>query len=498
MTLNASGPISLGGSTVGQSINLELNQAATATTSLNATNVRTLLQVASGQISLSNAYGKSNFQSFALYLGIIANGGRNGPISDQSFYVAANSGVMGIKLAWNPPSTNINGGMFAYVDDSGTQVTTANYTSGNSGDSVIMPPGNSLSTSNIYPLALSVYANSVNASTSYTSTAWGTTFRGVNGSPYYRWSAVGSDNSIAFMGLVDLGKSGYYTRISKWDSSGNFVASKYIGGTNIVPTTDTHQLLIRSDGTYLAFWTNGFGGQPSYVNWGLVSSAIADSYTQYRYNTAGFSGAALNPSDNSYILVFESRYVIVGASANYYIYSNFRLGKGNKFWGITYYNGFYYTGTTLSNTGSDTNILSIIAINASTGAIAWSQKFSFGTNAGGTGQVLSAFQNFYNGTSIYANAKGLFFAVGLVSNNGEAFVIKMPLTGGLATAVYTGVGSNLNMSVSAGNSAIASSAATSITNEGTLSLNNSGSASGVTRSSTTGPTVTFSPKTTLS
>lgn len=60
MTLNASGPISLGGSTAGQSINLELGQSATAQVSLNDTNVRTLAGVASGAIIMpTNFYGKS-------------------------------------------------------------------------------------------------------------------------------------------------------------------------------------------------------------------------------------------------------------------------------------------------------------------------------------------------------------------------------------------------------------------------------------------------------
>jgi hypothetical protein len=60
MTLNASGPISLGGSTTGQSINLELSQGATAQVSLNDTNVRTLAGVASGAIIVpTNFYGKS-------------------------------------------------------------------------------------------------------------------------------------------------------------------------------------------------------------------------------------------------------------------------------------------------------------------------------------------------------------------------------------------------------------------------------------------------------
>lgn len=60
MTLNASGPLSFGGATTGQSINLELGVSATALASINSTSFRTLAGVASGQISVSNFYGKSN------------------------------------------------------------------------------------------------------------------------------------------------------------------------------------------------------------------------------------------------------------------------------------------------------------------------------------------------------------------------------------------------------------------------------------------------------
>jgi hypothetical protein len=59
MPLNPTGPISLGGATTGQSINLELGQAATAQVSLNDTNVRTLAGVASGAIIMpTDFYGK--------------------------------------------------------------------------------------------------------------------------------------------------------------------------------------------------------------------------------------------------------------------------------------------------------------------------------------------------------------------------------------------------------------------------------------------------------
>jgi len=60
MALNGSGPISLGGTTVGESINLELGYSATATISLNDTAVRDLAGVASGAIVVpTDFYGKS-------------------------------------------------------------------------------------------------------------------------------------------------------------------------------------------------------------------------------------------------------------------------------------------------------------------------------------------------------------------------------------------------------------------------------------------------------
>jgi hypothetical protein len=58
--MNSSGPISLGGATAGQSINLEISASATAQVSLNDTTVRALAGVASGAITMpTNFYGKS-------------------------------------------------------------------------------------------------------------------------------------------------------------------------------------------------------------------------------------------------------------------------------------------------------------------------------------------------------------------------------------------------------------------------------------------------------
>lgn len=59
MPLNSSGPISIGGTTVGQSINIELGRTATASSNLNETNLRNLAVKSSGAISLSDFRGKA-------------------------------------------------------------------------------------------------------------------------------------------------------------------------------------------------------------------------------------------------------------------------------------------------------------------------------------------------------------------------------------------------------------------------------------------------------
>ena len=70
MTLNSSGPISLGGTTAGQSVQLELGGTGTTQISLNCATVRTLAGVASGAITMpTNFYGKSNGPTVGLFYG---------------------------------------------------------------------------------------------------------------------------------------------------------------------------------------------------------------------------------------------------------------------------------------------------------------------------------------------------------------------------------------------------------------------------------------------
>lgn len=88
MPLNSSGPISIGGSTSGQSINLELGRSATATSSLNESALRTLAGVASGAISLSNFYGKSAVTLSFANVNVYA--GENGVSAEAGYQIQSN------------------------------------------------------------------------------------------------------------------------------------------------------------------------------------------------------------------------------------------------------------------------------------------------------------------------------------------------------------------------------------------------------------------------
>lgn len=134
MTLNSSGPISLGGSTAGQSINLELSQSATAQVSLNDTNVRTLAGVASGAIVMpTNFYGKSAVTIFLSNLSIIdfTGGGSNASAGYQLTSGGIENEIVGASTSqtatWcTPTSQAVNYEVYATVTGSPLTVGTLN------------------------------------------------------------------------------------------------------------------------------------------------------------------------------------------------------------------------------------------------------------------------------------------------------------------------------------------------------------------------------------
>lgn len=119
MTMVSSGPISLGGNAttggLNQSINIELGQSATATISLNDSNVRTLLAKtgAGTTISLNDAYGKANQFAFTI----------------SSNQTNANLRTLAVSAGWNQSSkvvATISGGVIISSNSTGTPALTVN------------------------------------------------------------------------------------------------------------------------------------------------------------------------------------------------------------------------------------------------------------------------------------------------------------------------------------------------------------------------------------
>lgn len=107
MTLPASGAISF------NAINVELGVAGTTQASLGQTSFRNLAGVASGQISMSNFYGKANQFAFTI----------------SSNQTNANLRTLAVNAGWNQSSkvvATINGGVYISSNSTGTPALTVN------------------------------------------------------------------------------------------------------------------------------------------------------------------------------------------------------------------------------------------------------------------------------------------------------------------------------------------------------------------------------------
>lgn len=114
MALNNSGPISLSGSTAGQSIALELGLSAGTQLNLGNASVRTLAGVPSGAITMpTNFYGKSSTFSFSI-------------TTNQQ---EANLRSLALTAGWNGSSAviaTVNAGVYIWSDATGTAALTIN------------------------------------------------------------------------------------------------------------------------------------------------------------------------------------------------------------------------------------------------------------------------------------------------------------------------------------------------------------------------------------
>lgn len=458
MTLNASGPISLGGSTVGQSVNLELGQAATATTSLNATNVRTLLQVPSGQISLSNAYGKSNATAFIVSLGL-QNAGSTGvttvPIRSYG-WMASPSGV----TAWKMGGFTYAGFMSA----DGTTFTSVNYDTSGPRNSFFAPTQNKYTTASVFPLCSSInnrffLLSSTNSYNPPITTMLGTS-EGGQGTPPFAYSLDSSGN-ISWMTNANESKYGYYFVIGKFTLSGTNV--KILQLTNYqagIPYDAPKRLLQRTDGTYLAIW-----GTTTTVYYRVINSALTSNTSAQSISCSlggVIIGMDLDSSNNLYIYSRFGQVVKANTSGTVlanYTYSAVGEGWASSFgqqgaFGISIYNDVLYIATNgiANNSSSATGLyLNIIAISCSSMTALWNKQFYFGGNE--VRPMCTYAESFAPGQAngIQATSAGLYVAFTVGSGvSGEVFCMNLPLTVGISnqtTNIALKSGGSITMTV---------------------------------------------------
>ena len=168
MALVTSGTISIGGTTAGRSINLELGRSATATSSLGESALRNLANDTSGAISMSAFYGKSSAETQTVTVGTFYDGtayipttswgyGQSqgyGSISDGTLGVVGNANIL--VLSYNSLEPSVG------VSVSGTVA--------NSGFTTMTVAGTAYSRS-----AASFYQNTVAGTPLTTSWRWATT-----------------------------------------------------------------------------------------------------------------------------------------------------------------------------------------------------------------------------------------------------------------------------------------------------------------------------------
>ena len=101
MTLPASGAISL------NNVNVELGLSGTTSINMNQASVRTLFGVASGAISMSDGYGKSN--TIAIGYTVVAGGGGGGNVTAGAYRSGGGGGAGALRFT----TANIASGAFA-------------------------------------------------------------------------------------------------------------------------------------------------------------------------------------------------------------------------------------------------------------------------------------------------------------------------------------------------------------------------------------------------
>lgn len=465
MTLNASGPISLGGSTAGQSVNLELGNSATATASINSTPFRTLANVPSGAIALSNFYGKSNATSWVLYLGQGQTGlsvsASIGTVcfGNYAWSAGRNSGVvaMGVTSRTSTPLT------FGIKWISPAGVVTSSIFNGNANATATDPAG----IGPLYATGSDVFCvmgnntrfiNTVSANgTAYSKT--GGDFAGyTSGSdtPYPNWtmgnvSARDSSGNIVFTSPV-ANKGVIRTSVAKYSSNLTFQSA--LIGPNHNSANYINSIFPRSDGTFVAFGaignTSANSGRAIFFNSGLTAATATYDIANPANGTQFWTASAFDNVNNvSYmrgyvagntIARFDSSFNCTAQVRYFDSTDNYDLASGGC--SISYYGGALYMASWSTSTSPSPSFTVLCKLDPTTLAVIWAYKYQYGSSKAGLPP------NQY--INLFATANGVYFLTRFNSTN-EVYLFN--ISGGSAPTAKTvnipsGTGGSYTLTIS--------------------------------------------------
>lgn len=431
MTLNASGPISLGGAIVGQSVNLELGNAATATASINSTPFRTLAGVPSGTIALSNFYGKSNASYYITYLGTLS-GSAGDPQLRYGFAVSPSTGR--VVVTTTTSSSSPKG--YAVLNETGALQGgwQTNWYISNVGGTRM--PNQSYSTSDrIY------YSTYINTGINYFTTANPSSFAWsslpctglVSGNGAY-WLpdygnniVVNASDTLFAPSIWNNPKTGFAVTVMSATSSGTTPTGGLSTNNGYVTTVAQPTILLRSDGVMPVIISRYMFVFPA----SLSASSIL-RYTLPTYLNGYYGGGVVDSSNNLWIQFVSGAEERIGKIDSSYSsisnwYFSYNSNTITKCYGIGIYNDIlYYAGS--NDITSPSSSFSVFSWNTSTNTVGWAKKFSIS----GTSSVSGI--NFVR--SLVVNSKGIYIAI-YFNDDSKGYVIKMPLDGNLAAASYT-------------------------------------------------------------